>query len=200
MPVASRRRIATHAGVQAAGLSFVLSVAGWFALRWVDIDVDVRVFAWVTGVAVTVAGLLTAFYVELSVGRRVSRVVEALNAHARQGSLERLPDLGEDEGDAPAQTDAAATRQDDPGSAAPLDAAAIGERLGDVHAPDRAAAELLDDGGEQLAVLGIETQVIDLQHRHGGGRDRACDVTVRLHLGIVAHAAQQAVGNARRAA
>ena len=97
MPVASRRRIATHAGVQAAGLSFVLSVAGWFALRWVDIDVDVRVFAWVTGVAVTVAGLLTAFYVELSVGRRISRVVEALNAHARQGSLERLPDLGEDE-------------------------------------------------------------------------------------------------------
>lgn len=97
MPVASRRRIATNAGVQAAGLSFILSVAGWFALRWVGVDVDLRVFAWVTGAAIMVAGLLTAFYVEFSVGRRVSRVVEALNAHARQSGLERLPDLGEDE-------------------------------------------------------------------------------------------------------
>jgi diguanylate cyclase (GGDEF)-like protein len=46
---------------------------------------------------VTVAGLLTAFYVEFSVGRRVSRVVEALDAHARRSSLKRLPDLGDDE-------------------------------------------------------------------------------------------------------
>lgn len=97
MPVASRRRIATHAGVQAGGLSFVLSVAGWFALRWIGIDVDLAVFAWITGVAVSVAGLLTAFYVELSVGRRISRVVEALDAHARTSSLERLPHLGDDE-------------------------------------------------------------------------------------------------------
>jgi diguanylate cyclase (GGDEF)-like protein len=97
MPVASRRRIATHAGVQAAGLSFVLSVAGWFALRWGGVDVSLPLFGWVTGVAVTVAGLLTAYYVELSVGRRISRVVRALQAHARESSLQRLPDLGDDE-------------------------------------------------------------------------------------------------------
>jgi diguanylate cyclase (GGDEF)-like protein len=97
MPVASRRRLATHAGVQAAGLSFVLSVAGWFALHRVGIEVAFAVFAWVTGVAVTVAGLLTAFYVELSVGRRIARVVEALDAHARKNSLQRLPYLGDDE-------------------------------------------------------------------------------------------------------
>ncbi len=86
-----------HAGVQAAGLSFVLSVAGWFALRWVGIHVGLPIFAWVTGIAVSVAGLLTAFYVELSVGRRIARVVEALDAHARKSSLQRLPDLGDDE-------------------------------------------------------------------------------------------------------
>jgi diguanylate cyclase (GGDEF)-like protein len=97
MPVASRRRIATHAGVQAAGLSFVLSVAGWFALRALGIDVALAVFAWVSGVALFVAGLLTAFYVEVAIGRRVARVVEALGAHAKRSSLERLPDLGDDE-------------------------------------------------------------------------------------------------------
>lgn len=97
MPVASRRRIATHAGVQAAGLSFVLSVAGWFALRWAGIDVALPVFAWVTGVAVCVAGLLTAFYVEVSMGRRIARVVRTLEAYASRSSLQRLPDLGDDE-------------------------------------------------------------------------------------------------------
>jgi diguanylate cyclase (GGDEF)-like protein len=97
MPVASRRRLATHAGAQAAGLSLVLSVAGWFALRWGGIDVRLPIFAWVTAVATSVAGLLTAFYVELSVGRRIARVVRVLQAHARESSLQRLPDLGDDE-------------------------------------------------------------------------------------------------------
>lgn len=78
-------------------MSFVLSVAGWFALRGLGIEVALPVFAWVTGVAVTVAGLLTAFYVELSVGRRIGRVVRVLEAHARESSLQRLPDLGDDE-------------------------------------------------------------------------------------------------------
>ena len=97
MPVASRRRLATHAGVQAAGLSFVLSVAGWFALRWGGIEVALPLFLGVTGVATAVAGLLTAFYVELSVGRRIGRVVRVLDAHARKSSLQRLPNLGDDE-------------------------------------------------------------------------------------------------------
>ena len=97
MPVASRRRLATHAGIQAAALSFVLSVAGWFALRWVGIEVALPIFAWVTAVAVSVAGLLTGFYVEFSVGRRIARVVRVLEAHAKESSLQRLPDLGDDE-------------------------------------------------------------------------------------------------------
>ena len=97
MPAASRRRLATHAGAQAAGLSLVLSVAGWFGLRWGGIDVGLPIFAWVTGVATGVAGLLTAFYVEFSIGRRIARVVRVLDAHAKQSSLQRLPDLGADE-------------------------------------------------------------------------------------------------------
>ena len=97
MPVVSRRRLATHAGVQAAGLSFVLAVVGWFVLGWLDIRVPLPIFAWITGGAVLVAGLMSAFYVELSVGRRVARVVRALEAHAKQDSLERLPDMGDDE-------------------------------------------------------------------------------------------------------
>jgi diguanylate cyclase (GGDEF)-like protein len=97
MPVASRRRLATHAGAQAAGLSFALSVAGWFGLRWGGIEVALPVFAWVTAVATGVAGVLTAFYVELSVGRRIARVVRVLDAHAKESSLQRLPYLGDDE-------------------------------------------------------------------------------------------------------
>ena len=78
-------------------MSLVLSVAGWFGLRWGGIDVALPVFAWVTAVATSVAGLLTAFYVELSVGRRIARVVRVLEAHARESSLQRLPHLGDDE-------------------------------------------------------------------------------------------------------
>jgi diguanylate cyclase (GGDEF)-like protein len=97
MPVASRRRLATHAGAQAAGLSLALSVAGWFGLRWGGIDIALPLFAWVTAMATGIAGLLTAFYVELSVGRRIARVVRVLEAHAKESSLRRLPDLGDDE-------------------------------------------------------------------------------------------------------
>jgi diguanylate cyclase (GGDEF)-like protein len=97
MPVVSRRRLATHAGAQAAGLSFALAVVGWFTLRTLAIEVPLSIFAWVTGSSVLVAGLITAFYVELSVGRRIARVVHALEAHAKRGSLQRLPDLGDDE-------------------------------------------------------------------------------------------------------
>ena len=75
----------------------VLSVAGWFGLRWGGIEVALPVFAWVTAVATGAAGVLTAFYVELSVGRRIARVVRVLDAHAKESSLQRLPDLGDDE-------------------------------------------------------------------------------------------------------
>jgi len=74
-----------------------LSVAGWFALHWSGIEVALPIFAWVTSVAISVAGLLTAFYVERAVGRRIGRIARVLDLHAKQSGLQRLPDLGSDE-------------------------------------------------------------------------------------------------------
>ena len=97
MPVAFRRRIATRAGVEAAAFSLVLSVAAWLALRAAGVALPLLVFASVSGAAILVAGALTALYVERTIGARIARVVETLDAHARQSSLERLPHLGDDE-------------------------------------------------------------------------------------------------------
>jgi len=97
MPVASRRRLAKHAGAQAASLSLILSITGWFALRWSGVEVALPIFAWVTAGATGVAGLFTAFYVEHSVGRRIGKIARVLDAHANQNRLQRLPNLGADE-------------------------------------------------------------------------------------------------------
>jgi diguanylate cyclase (GGDEF)-like protein len=97
MPAASRRRLALRAGLQASALSLLLSGAGWFALRWASIDVGLPVFVWITAGATLTAGVLTRFYVEFAVSRRIERVVRVLDAHARERSLQRLPDLGGDE-------------------------------------------------------------------------------------------------------
>ena len=66
--------------------------------------------------------------------------------------------------------------------------------------PDRAAAELLDDGEQEPAVDLVEAVRVDLEQGEGVPGDRGGDRAVRAHLGEVAHAAQQAVGDARRAA
>ncbi len=66
--------------------------------------------------------------------------------------------------------------------------------------PDRAAVEFVDDGVEQLAVHDVQAGRVNVQHGQGAVRDVLGDLAARLDLGIVAHAAQQAVGDARRAA
>ena len=95
--MASRRRLALRAGLQASTLSLILSGAGWFALRWAGIDVSALVFLWITLGATLIAGALTSFYVEFAVSRRIARVVRVLDAHAREKTLQRLPDMGGDE-------------------------------------------------------------------------------------------------------
>ncbi|MCY1425097.1 hypothetical protein D9M71_408770 [compost metagenome] len=67
-----------------------------------------------------------------------------------------------------------------------------------VHA-HRAAVELLDHGQQQATVRMVETTLVDIQQvqrhvSHGLG-----DLALAAHLGVVTHAAQQAVGDARRA-
>jgi diguanylate cyclase (GGDEF)-like protein len=96
MPVTSGR-LAKQAGVQAAGLSAALSFGGWLALRWSGVAVSLPIFASVSLVAVGAASFLAALYVERTVGRRMARMVQALEAHAKRSSLQRLPDLGGDE-------------------------------------------------------------------------------------------------------
>src|SRR5579885_70067 len=49
-------------------------------------------------------------------------------------------------------------------------------------------------------VGGIQAQLVDFEHGQGLAGDRSGDAAVRAHLRVVAHALQQAIGHARRAA
>ena len=68
-----------------------------------------------------------------------------------------------------------------------------------LHA-DRAAAELLDQDAQQAAVELVQAQRVHFQHGEGGAGDLAGDVAVGPHLGEVADALEQPVGDARRPA
>ncbi len=65
---------------------------------------------------------------------------------------------------------------------------------------DRSAAELVDHRLQQLAIHDIKPDRINIEHFQRTIGDRARDPSVRAHLGEIANAAQQAVGDARRAA
>ena len=97
MRSASRQRLATQAGLQAAGLCLGLGTAGWLVLRWWGVQVPIELFAWTVVAATLVGGLLTRFYVQFAVSRRIRRVARVLEGHARSTGLQRLPDLGDDE-------------------------------------------------------------------------------------------------------
>ncbi len=86
-----------QAGVRAASLCLVLSAATWLLLHWGGTPPSPRAFAGWTAVAVALAGVVAAWYVERVVARRIACVIETLEAHAKRSSLERLPDLGDDE-------------------------------------------------------------------------------------------------------
>ena len=73
-------------------------------------------------------------------------------------------------------------------------------RGGDGADADGAAAELLDDGVEDLDVDLVEALVIDVEAAEGGAGAIAGDHAAGHDLGVVAHAAQEAVGDAGRAA
>ena len=72
-----------------------------------------------------------------------------------------------------------------------------GREAVDAH---RSAVEVLDDGEQQLAIQRIEALAVDFQQIQRRGGHRLIDVAVAAHLRVVAHPAQQAVGDARRAA
>ena len=64
----------------------------------------------------------------------------------------------------------------------------------------RAAAELVDDGSQQLAIDLVEAVIVDLEQLQRRARDLGVDPAVGADLRIVAHAPQEAVRDARRAA
>jgi hypothetical protein len=66
--------------------------------------------------------------------------------------------------------------------------------------PDRAAAELVDDRAQQPAIDLVEAVLVHLEQLHRAVRHLRRDPAVGPHLRVVAHAAQQPVGDARRAA
>ena len=75
----------------------------------------------------------------------------------------------------------------------------LADRGGEVVEPDGPPAELVQDRAEQRPVHEIESGRVDVEHAQGGIGDAVVDQAVRAYLGIVAHAAQQAQRDARRA-
>ena len=76
----------------------------------------------------------------------------------------------------------------------------LAERDGERREPDRAAAEPLDHAAQELAVEALEPDRVDLEQRQRLLGDRGRDDSLVTHLGDVAHAAQDAVRDPRRAA
>jgi hypothetical protein len=72
--------------------------------------------------------------------------------------------------------------------------------VGDVVEADRAAVEAMDDGVEELSVHDVEPVQVDVEHHQRAVGDRLGDRAVALHVGEVADAPQQPVGDPRRAA
>ena len=66
--------------------------------------------------------------------------------------------------------------------------------------PDRASAESRHNAAQHAPVDRIQSKLVDFQRAQGGVRRLLRDDAVELHLREIAHAAQQAVGDARRAA
>jgi hypothetical protein len=79
-------------------------------------------------------------------------------------------------------------------------AAVLAHRRGDGRDPHRPAVELLDDGAQHARVHVVEPELVDVQPPERQVGHLAVDHAVPLDLRVVAHAAQQAVGDARRAA
>ena len=71
---------------------------------------------------------------------------------------------------------------------------------GNVVQADRAAIEAVNHGLQQFAVHQVKALRVDIEHGQGLVRHVLGDAPVAFDLGIVAHPAQQAVGNAGRAA
>src|SRR5690606_39539065 len=71
-------------------------------------------------------------------------------------------------------------------------------RSGQALDADRAAVELLDHGQQQAAVEMVEAARVDAEHVQRGVGDFGGDDSVGFHLGVVAYATQQSIGEDRK--
>src|SRR6185503_12823472 len=78
--------------------------------------------------------------------------------------------------------------------------ALFADRAREIVDADRSAAELVDDGLQELPIHHIQARDVDVEHAQARVGYFASDAALRFHFGVVAHPAQQAVGDARRAA
>ena len=76
----------------------------------------------------------------------------------------------------------------------------LGDGRGERVETDGTAVESLDQGAQQVAVVFVESQFVNAEAVQGLVRDLPGDCAVGADFGVVAHAAQQAVGDPRRAA
>ena len=76
----------------------------------------------------------------------------------------------------------------------------LGQHRGERLDADRPRCELLDDRREQLAIGRVETLVVDVHRLQGLSREGRVDGPVAVDLGVVAHALEQPVHDARGAA
>src|SRR5207247_8861001 len=71
---------------------------------------------------------------------------------------------------------------------------------GDGGEPDRSTLELLDDGLQDPAVHVVEPELVHVEPLQRLGGDRRRDLPAGAHLCVIAHALQEPVRDARRAA
>ena len=64
--------------------------------------------------------------------------------------------------------------------------------------PDRAGLELLDDRGQELAIRGVEAQVVDVEDRHRLGDGLLVDAAVAVDLRVIPDPPQEPVHDPRR--
>src|SRR5690606_33502351 len=71
------------------------------------------------------------------------------------------------------------------------------ERVSHRLDPYRTSMKDTEDGFEILAILRVESHMIDPEHAEGGSRHRAVDVAIPATCGIVADPAEAVVGDSR---
>lgn len=69
---------------------------------------------------------------------------------------------------------------------------------GQIIEPYRSTEELIQYGQQQLAIHIVEALLIHIQHIEGLSGHLGTDMAIGADLGVIAHPAQQAVGDARR--